>query len=248
MLNLYFLILSLIPFLSANIRLLKRDKPIDLSISYIIPCHYRHFSFLEDLLTTLADQTVLPDEVIVSVSECDNIENLEFEKIENFTWPFKLLIIKNQKKLYAGLNRNIAVENSSSSLIICHDMDDLIHPQKTEIIKYLFENYIIDHLLHRFYWKYHSDTKIDSFLKRIDLDQIEASYSHNHQDLKEVHNGHCCFMKYVFDKIKWTGLASGQDVAFNRTVYLQFNNTVYLNLPLTFWRFDLGTSNYKNYN
>ena len=60
-----------------------------ITTSLIIPCYWKHASQINFLLSAYEQQTELPDEVIISISECAKIdsnilESLLVELIVNF--------------------------------------------------------------------------------------------------------------------------------------------------------------------
>jgi len=101
-------------------------------------------------MNALCNQTVLPDEVVISLSEIDKLNPALIKKFENKKYPFPVKLIKHRELLWAGPNRNSACEHAIGDIFICQDADDLPHPQRIEIIKYFFENFDVNHLIHCF--------------------------------------------------------------------------------------------------
>jgi len=120
----------------------------ELTTSVIIPCYYKHAQYLENLLHEFSEQTSLPDEVVISISEAHKLKAGLVNKLENHIWPFELIIMQTDRPKWAGENRNIAAENSSGDILICQDADDLPHPQRIEIIKKIFKTLKVDYLIH----------------------------------------------------------------------------------------------------
>lgn len=216
--------------------LIVRDKYTPMKISIIVPCHFKHFPYIHELLNCFSNQTVLPDEIVISLSEAGKISSDEISAIENSEWPFKLTIVQNQDKMNAGKNRNTACANSSGDLIICQDADDIPHPQRVEIIKILFETYEIDHLLH--YWTrspfvtYSFD---EVFSRCFSIKKLKPS-------LGDITYGNPAFTREVWKKIKWTEKnIKGEDVQFNLQAYNQFQRKLILNLPLLNYRSHLSS-------
>ena len=139
---------SHIPPPQPKTKLQRRINKLSLKTSVIIPCHYLHFEHLFELLQAHCNQSVLPDEVVISLSGAKLINDEDIQYIKNFYWPFALQIICSDERKVAGENRNIACEAAVGDLIICIDADDLPHPQRTEIIKKIFENVDIEFLIH----------------------------------------------------------------------------------------------------
>ena len=117
-------------------------------ISVVIPCHYKHYKHLPELLDSLAAQTRLPDEVIISVSMAHLIlrkssYNLILKPIHSPSRQFHTQTRCLQEKIA------IAAENASGDILIAQDADDLLHQQSLQIIEYFFSTYPVDHLIYR---------------------------------------------------------------------------------------------------
>ncbi len=111
------------------------------TVSVIIPCYYKHADQLPMLLEHLCNQSTLPEEVVISLSEADKCERWIVESIEGAIYPFKVKLLQTNEKLPAGSNRNIACRNAKGDIFITQDADDIPHVQRVEIIKFVFENY-----------------------------------------------------------------------------------------------------------
>jgi len=221
-----------------------------LKTSVIIPCYYRHAQHLYSLLHLFQNQTVLPDEIIISISECEKIDPFILYTLEKKPWIFPVNIITSNKVQHAGENRNIACSNATGDIFICHDADDIPHPQRIEIIKYFFEHYDIDHLLHQYFFIHSEKTEVNFDMVVKDFTSIQFArlykngedYINNHRD--RLHNGHVSISKQLFDTIKWTNKRRKQDAEFNRKVFKLFTNQVLLiKVPLVGYRIFLSSKN-----
>ena len=125
-----------------------------MTTSIVIPCVPQHFGHIFGLLYQYEHQTCIPDQIVISLSESECMSDEEFLFVENYHWPFELKIIKNHGKRSAGENRTIGSEHSCGDLILLQDADDIPHPQRVEIVKYIFEHYFIDHLMHSFFLEF----------------------------------------------------------------------------------------------
>ncbi len=241
---LYFL--SVLSFLAAPLfgkTVHPREKPVPLKISVIIPCAGQHIQHLSPLLTLLGQQTCLPDEVVISLSSVETLMESKVDEIEKGSWPFSVKLLRFRGAQSAGLNRNIAASHVSGDVMICQDADDLPHPQRIEIVKYLFEHYEIDHLIHNFVFDgtipplYEKEsTPLYSF---DDYDAISSlSIFHDH-----IHNGNICCTVHVARALPWDDvrtLECDHDVQFNRNVYRRFKNTAVIPLELITYRPELS--------
>lgn len=225
----------------------ERTQPIDLTTSVIIPCHHSHFKFLFNLLEHLSQQSVTPNEVVISLSEANKVDNNRLEELQNFLWPFALKLICTNNKKKAGINRNIACSKAQGELLLCIDADDIPHEKRVEITKYLFEKYHIDLMLHQ-----HSYSSSEFSTHEISLDNFEFSkltYLNPFLYIKNVSyytNGHPSLLKTVFNKVKWTSLARAEDFEFNLNVCLKFHNLLYLPMVLSLYNEELSTTKIGN--
>lgn len=217
--------------------LVERQEKRSMTTSVIVPCVARHFFWLAGLLESYQNQTVVPDEVVISLSEVENLKSIEISKLENGLWNFKLKILRHNGTIIDGENRTIAMDNSSGEILIFSDADDIPHPQRVEIAKYIFENYEVDHILHC--WSlYRKDIqKLDiaslPILKFAEFRDISVSY---------LTTGSPCFLRKVGNAIKWHAI---QDVAHANTVYSLFKNNIVIPIPLILYRNNLSSHAYK---
>lgn len=193
-----------------------RIEKLDFTISVIIPCYHKHFCYLEDLLKAYCNQTVLPNEIVISLSEANKIHPQKIQDIENSSWPFELKIIKNNEQLFAGQNRNIAAKSSIYELLICQDADDIPHNQRIELIKYAFDNFEIEHLLHLCSYKLDILKKI--YLIDKNNNNLHIFNSYNKQFNGEAH-GASALTKKLFNNFQWSDLAFSQDSRYNNHLY-----------------------------
>ncbi len=218
----------------------KRETPQSMKTSVVIPCHVDHFPLLENLLLCLQDQTKPPDEVVISLSEYEQVPAHLLAAFEHRPWPFALKLLKQKGSYPPGKNRNEACSASTGDLLICQDADDIPHPQRIEIIKYLFETYQINHLLHQ--W-----IPVSGNFETYHLEDVESqcSYFKYYFHLNEkpnIHNGSASFVRELFDKVHWRPQTTIQeDVLFNHSIYALCTQKAVLMLPLLIYRFELST-------
>ena len=234
-LRLIFLQLFFIFNLFCNVssdHLIKRDHIIPLKTSVIIPCCKKHFKYLPDLLLKYAEQTSLPDEIVVSLSAVGNLKKEEINALENSEFPFDLIIIRHEGNLVAGENRNSTCKQVNGDIILCQDADDLPHPQRVEIVKYFFERYEIDHMMHAFIFPY-QDISLTYNIESLHL--IPCITHAQAIAIATMHNGNACMTKEVAQTLKWDS-ERGQDVRFNEKVYNRFKHNVVIKEPLLIYR------------
>ena len=107
-------------------------------------------------------QTILPDEVSISISEVDDYK-------PNKDYGLNLIITTHTEPKNGAENRNIASGKLSTDIISFMDCDDLMHPQRLEFIKKSFDN-DIDAVVHEFEISHNCEWKtpeysLNDFLK-----------------------------------------------------------------------------------
>ena len=114
-----------------------------MKISVIIPCIPRHIDSLRNVLNDLHQQTVLPQEVVVALSETIQATGIALEQELNTltNYSLNIRIISDEDKHGPSSNRNRASRECQGDVIAFMDADDRVHPQKVEIIKWVFTNY-----------------------------------------------------------------------------------------------------------
>ncbi len=134
-------------------------------ISLFIPTIPNHIKFLDEILFTyLNKSTVIPEEIVVSVSNYTaippDILSPIIEKYQNVKF------ILHNKVMLAGPNRQVSKDFCNGDIIVYHDSDDLPHIQRLEIIKHFFDNHNILHLNHSY------DNKTEYNENLIDMSKI----------------------------------------------------------------------------
>src|SRR6056300_1018403 len=107
------------------------------TFSLCITCWSKDVHLLPDLLSCIDKQTCQPDEIIVVGNDLQEINTRE--GIIKYVEPSRRPV---------SFSRNKASELSSKDILIFHDVDDIPHPQKIELIKRAFENDDVDAFVH----------------------------------------------------------------------------------------------------
>lgn len=218
----------------------KREEPLELKTSVIIPCTANHFQHIGLLLERYAEQTQVPDEVVISLSQVELLAEEVVAAVEMGAWPFRVQILRHIGKRSAGMNRNLACKIASGDLFLCQDADDLPHPQRVEIVKFFFERYEIDHLIHAWVEEGEGWPEIPA------KEALKLRYFKHYDDIGIVyqagaavrfHNGNVCLLAFVAKERQWEDvLAYDKDRQFNRGVYETFKNHAVTTYPLVAYR------------
>ena len=210
---------------------------INLTITNAIPVVFKHFKYLEYCINSILYQTILPNEIIIIISEYVK-NNLNDEKIKLLNDKIKNKNINSiikiyNKKQYAGKNRQIAYNLCSSDIIIYQDCDDLTHKKRNEILLYFHIKTKSPHILHG--WT--SDKNALNI--NIDINNINIGKINN----SRTQNGTPFIAKYIIGKINFPNNIKGQDVKLNnllskkyKSILLKNNNIYVYNNHLSSWK------------
>jgi cellulose synthase/poly-beta-1,6-N-acetylglucosamine synthase-like glycosyltransferase len=212
-----------------------------LTTSIIIPCHYKHVQHLPNLLEKLNEQTVTPDEVVISISEMDKSNPADIEKIFKGAYVFSLEVRMTCSKKSAGQNRNRACELARADIMICQDADDLPHPQRIEIIKYFFENHDINLLIHK--WQEDEEPFVDhDVFSAIPFEEVKSV--EHYGTFAYVTNGNSAFKRELLSQHHWNDNFIGEDVNFNMEI-IQAEGKVFV-IDVTLLKYRIFLSSYKD--
>jgi glycosyltransferase involved in cell wall biosynthesis len=163
-----------------------------MKIGVAIPCYIGHIHPLFKLLDSIQIQTNIPNKVVVSCSSSKNSDfelDCYLEKLQQYT--FSLEIITSEEKKSASENRNIAAAKlSDMDYITFIDADDIMHPQRIEILLKAFQQHDSDIILHNYY----NSEILDNITKKLESDEIDIRAN----SLKQCYSG-CITHKYYYD-------------------------------------------------
>lgn len=225
--------------------------------SLVIPATNGNFGYLNCLLRHYQDGTTLPNETVISISNAHLINQNEISILQKKFENLNLKIICHEKQMIQGPNRDAATMQATGDIIISNDPDDIPHPQRIEIIKYVFETNNILHLNHTCKTELTEFKKIDiNKIRYIDSPQIFNTYFYNstpglgdrpdptqngHSAYGAVFNipVHCgcpAFKREVFEKIRWRFTEHhAWDYDFCMDVLYKFNKSMIIDSTLMWY-------------
>ena len=115
-----------------------------------IPCINKHKNLLHDLIININEQILLPNEIIISLSETTDKDGEELQNNLNKISDTNVRIISSDKKIYASSNRNICADNCNTDIITYIDADDLMCPMRIKILEDIYNEYYYDAIYHNF--------------------------------------------------------------------------------------------------
>lgn len=169
---------------------------------------------LPELIGNIKKQAVQPDEIIVVGNNITEI-NTE-DGIITYAEPTRRSV---------SFSRNKAAELASGDILIFHDVDDVPHVQKIELIKKAFENNEVDAFVHGFLigsmypFKY-SELKMSKITELQFPTYLKAP--------RDVSHGHVSIKKEILNEIKYDEeVTFGEDAEFCKRLFLAGYNIYY---------------------
>jgi len=185
-----------------------------MKIGVAIPCYYGHIENLYFLLDSIQSQTVLPNKVIVSSSSTLFFENKK-------VYSFQLEVIISEEKKNAAENRNIAASRLlDMDYITFIDADDIMHPQRIEVLLEVIKNYNSDIILHNYFDESELSVNIFDKIQNINVmtHTLIQSWSgcithiNGYNDtIDRIHHSQVTVKKNIFEQIKFP-----EEIEFNR--------------------------------
>ena len=220
---------------------LQLQSPVENTITVLIPCAHEDSHLLVNLINILNQQSIMPKEVIISLSGTKHITAEKLKHIDDLLrvkFPFTLKILYRSDKFWASQNKNYAASIATGDILVVQDADDIPHYQRFEIIKYFFDKYDIVHLMHSFIFRHDGHVILSSnyksipFNKPYNISHIAFYHTktqrHITTELPKTH-GEIGVKKSVWDKFKWDNdRMTGEDTRFNRAVQAYYEKTYYI--------------------
>ena len=185
-----------------------------MKIGVAIPCYYGHIEKLHILLDSIQSQSVLPNKVIVSSSSTHLFENKK-------VYSFQLEVIISEEKKNAAENRNIAASRLlDMDYITFIDADDIMHPQRIEVLLEVIKKYNSDIILHNFFDESELNGNIFNRIQNINVRTntlIQSSsgcitHINGYDDtVDRIHHSQVTVKKNIFEQIKFP-----EKIEFNR--------------------------------
>jgi len=213
------------------------------NISVIIPCANEDAHLLVNLIHILKYQTLLPKEIIISLSGKKYLRPETLKNVEALSvlpLPFAIKILYHNDKVWASGNKNFAAAVATGDILIVQDSDDIPHFQRFEIIKYFMEKYDAVHIGHGFTERRSKDAILASAYQRHPFNTRyhipSISYyivTPENQPRYFITNGEIGLLRSIWNKHKWdNNLRIGEDTTYNRNIERRYGKTVYVTKPL----------------
>lgn len=174
---------------------------------------------MEYSLSCIKMQTTEPDEILVVASGLKSLGCADPTiKVYHF-----------ENRMLAGGARNKGGELATGDVVCFCDVDDIIHPQKCEVIKNIFQSQEIDALVHNYNMGLREfdpvkDTHIEKVVK---TDPLPSTNVEAPSRLPICH-GHMSARKEVLSDIKYReDMSCGEDGVFCQSIVKSSQYTLY---------------------
>jgi glycosyltransferase involved in cell wall biosynthesis len=197
-----------------------------LSIGVAIPCYKGHIDSLHHLLDSIEHQTRLPDRVVISCSSCEpsDIPSSYYE----YSYPVEIYTHSDVKN--AAQNRNIALSYLTTDIVSFFDADDIMHPQRLQVVERCFEISSMMLFAHSYETKSVDFVYYDMFPFDINKLFVCSFRSVQHIDYLHqpvIHNGQYSVRRTVLEKVRFREekeYFGREDTIFGGDVLLTFPN------------------------
>jgi glycosyltransferase involved in cell wall biosynthesis len=173
-------------------------------ISVVIPCIPKHLKHLDELIISICEQSILPHEVIISLSDYNNDDSKQLE--EHYCNAFPKLMIKIVNKVepaYAGENRNRGCASCTTKYVTFMDADDIMSSHKLETLVDLFNEHDMDAIIHTYGDHPTNELFDDTIMKNVKKKSHSIWLNHALLGLINIiHHGHITIKKSVFDIVQ----------------------------------------------
>ncbi len=177
------------------------------SISVVIPCYPPHQKHIPSVLSQLGSQSVVPHEIIISLSEISPIEEQRIKNqwIELTSIPLKT--ISTPSRALAAVNRNMGAMLADGEYIVFLDADDSYSPKLIETVQKTIEIYDPMGIL----WHLPSESVPPTFISSAELyenlqlggDLGQDQYYVVQPNLtldQRIHHGHICVKRKIWEE------------------------------------------------
>ena len=197
-------------------------------VSVIIPYH-KKIHFIDKSIESVLNQTFQNFEIIL-IYDDNELHDLEYIKnIAHKDSRIKLII--NEKKLGAGLSRNIGIGFAKGSLIAFIDADDVWKKDKLEIqVEFMKKNNSL--FCHTSYRIIDKNNFIKGYRKARDFNRVKDLLKSCDIGLSTV----ILYKKILSDELQFPNLKSKEDFVLWLKILDRGINISSMDTPLTSWR------------
>ena len=182
----------------------KTNPDGNIAISLVVPCTAQDAVQIENLLSSVNYQTVLPVEVIIAISGIAPKAARWWQKQwrEQLDSAVQLLVDDQVEPSFAGFNRQRGANLARGEIISYFDADDIQAPKRLEKISKAFEQAGINAVYHR--CRYHGIANLPEVDRKAWFGEAAQMF----------HRGWLSTRREVARKIAWKKRARAQDFLY----------------------------------
>jgi glycosyltransferase involved in cell wall biosynthesis len=209
------------------------------TVSLCVTCYDADYHLLDNLLNELKNQTVSPDELVISSSGIKTSKLLKTKRIKISGKNIPIITVNAEKTHFAGEARNNGSMSASMDLIQFFDVDDIPHISRTEITKKVFDSSEYDAMVHSYcdskdasfsnsklsfnkslLWEcfWGPDDSVAGGQLRTEQDRFMHPCLKPNNKFSKIAHGPITIKKEIIKKIKYTKDPRGEDCKFCKKV------------------------------
>jgi hypothetical protein len=188
--------------------LIQKIKKMTLTFGIGIPVEFdRHYMYIGHLLDLIEKSSVLPNQVVFSISSCYIDELLSISR----DYPFVIKIYQTKERKNTSENRNIAGSMLDTDIISFMDVDDLPHIDRNKILINCFEDENVNAVVHECLRtldrndQFIYDSIKTPIIYKNYINTIKPDFHCAISDILHIPyaSGHITIRKTIFDKVKY---------------------------------------------
>ena len=212
-----------------------------MKLGVAVPCYPGHIPHVLTLLDSIETQTSKPDKVVVSCSSTTE----KFIK-KPYSFPLEILLIPDVRN--AAQNRNLAGSRlTDMDYITYFDADDVMHPQRIEILRRIFQLTDCDIILHDYSMEQNfSLLNLDTILYRVNSLVQAPSGCITHKDVQyfykkeQIHHSQSSIKASLLTRVQYPEekeFCNKEDCVFCYRIFgLHDVHNVYVNHKLSYYK------------
>ena len=208
------------------------------TISFCITCYHKDYYYLSIVLEQIKELTELPDEIVIASSGLSDNQLTHPPCLEINDQKIPIIVVNTPNTQRPGWVRNTGGAVSNMDIVLFFDIDDIIHPQKLQWVRKIFNEYECDMLVHNY-----NLPPFQPFIMYEQLDRIEKinQVASNCVNLRTIHNegithGHVTIKRSILAHMKYNeGKSVGEDGEFCQQIFHNSYNIYYCYYPLIYY-------------